>query len=284
VSDPRTAFGRAADYDVHARTQRHVAEALAARIAALPLPEAPRVLEIGCGTGFLTVALRPRIGGDWTVTDLAPEMLARCRARIGAGPHYRVMDGERPDLSGERFDLICSSLAFQWFADLPGALERLTGLLAPGGRIAFATMAQDSFAEWRAAFAAAGLAPATPDYPSIARLAALPGADVAEEHVVERHADARAFLTALRGIGAQSPRAGHRPVSAAELRRVMAAFEAGGARVTYHVAYAVVGGDALHPPRNGEGDHAQHGGGVPARIRGAPSATAWRPQAMRQML
>ncbi|WP_157215200.1 methyltransferase domain-containing protein [Flavisphingomonas formosensis] len=245
MSDPLSAFGRAEAYDAYAQTQRHVAEALAGRIAALPLPKAPRVLEIGCGTGFLTAALRPRIGGDWTVTDLAPEMLARCRARIGDGPGlcYRLLDGERPDLAPESFDLICSSLAFQWFADLQGALERLMALLAPGGRIAFATMAEESFAEWRAAFVFAGLEPATPLYPSITQLAALSDAAIAEEHIVERHADARAFLTALRGIGAQSPRAGHRPATAAELRRVMAAFEAGGASVTYHVAYVVVDGE-----------------------------------------
>ena len=242
MTDPRAAFGRAANYDAHARTQRRVAASLAGRIAALPRPEAPRVLEIGCGTGFLTAALRPRIGGDWTVTDLAPEMLARCRARIGEAPglRYRVLDGERPGLTEGGFDLICASLAFQWFADLPAALARLRALLAPGGRIAFATMAEESFAEWRAAFAAAGLEPATPRYPSIAFLASLPGTTVGEEHIVEQHADARAFLAALRGIGAHSPRAGHRPLSAAKLRRVMAAFEAGGARVTYHVAYGVM--------------------------------------------
>ena len=38
------AFGAARDYDAHARVQREVAQALAARIAALDLPPAPRVL------------------------------------------------------------------------------------------------------------------------------------------------------------------------------------------------------------------------------------------------
>lgn len=245
------AFDRADRYDAHAATQHAVAQALAERIAALDLPRAPRVLEIGCGTGFLTEALLPRIGGLWTVTDLAPAMLDRCHARIGERDdvRFRTMDGERPDLPHGSFDLICSSLAFQWFADLPGAIGRLTRLLAPGGRLLFATMAENSFAEWRRAFAEAGLPAATPDYPSAEALAAMIPGDaeggIAEDRFVERHADARAFLAALRGIGAQSPREGHRPLPIAALRRVMAAFDASGASVTYHVAYGVITRTAL---------------------------------------
>ena len=67
-----SAFGSARDYDRHAHVQRRAAEALAERIAALEL-ESPRLLEFGCGTGFLTDALiRRGVGGQWRVTDLAP--------------------------------------------------------------------------------------------------------------------------------------------------------------------------------------------------------------------
>ncbi|GEP10802.1 methyltransferase domain-containing protein [Methylobacterium gnaphalii] len=53
--------------------------------AAAPLAPSPRTLEIGCGTGFLTRALRSRIPvGSMLATDIAPAMIARCRTRIGA--------------------------------------------------------------------------------------------------------------------------------------------------------------------------------------------------------
>ena len=70
----RRAFDAAASsYDDHAVVQRIVARRLAERIAALPLPEQPRILEIGCGTGFLSAALRERLGpADWTLTTSRP--------------------------------------------------------------------------------------------------------------------------------------------------------------------------------------------------------------------
>ncbi|CCD03423.1 methyltransferase domain-containing protein, partial [Azospirillum baldaniorum] len=79
TADPRkaaiaAAFGKAAPrYEEHAAVQRVAAERLAERVARLPLPPRPRVLEIGCGTGFLSRALRERIGpADWLFTDLSP--------------------------------------------------------------------------------------------------------------------------------------------------------------------------------------------------------------------
>lgn len=236
------AFGGAAGYDGHAHVQRQAAEALASRIAALSLPPAPRVLEIGCGTGFLSAALLGRIAGaTWLLTDVARPMLDRCAARIGAGRQirYALLDGERPDLD-ERFDLICSSFTFQWFADLPAALARLRGLLAPGGHLAFATLLDGSFAEWRAAhLAATGTDAAMADYPHAETLRAT-GAELSEQSVTETHSDARAFLRALKAIGAHRPRAPRSPLSGPALRRVMAAFDADGARVTYRIGYGII--------------------------------------------
>ena len=125
------AFDAAAAYDAYAVVQRQVAAWLAERIVAVAPPR-PRVLEVGCGTGFLTQAAWPRLDRpEWLMTDIAPEMLARGRAQM---PDLcaRVMDGERPDLAGEApFDLIVSSLAVQWFSDLEGGLQRLADALLP---------------------------------------------------------------------------------------------------------------------------------------------------------
>lgn len=232
------AFGAAQAYDSHARVQREVAQALATRIAALPLPPAPRVLEIGCGTGFLTQELRRQgLRGDWLVTDLAPAMVERCRARLGdaAGLAYAVLDGERGPLPAGPFDLVCSSLALQWFDDAPAALARLGGLLAPGGHLVATTLLPGSFAEWRAAHLEEGLAPGTPAFAPLAAFEALPGAALSVAMHREDHADARAFLHALKAIGAGTAQGGRRPLTPAQLRRVMARFDQGGATVGYEV-------------------------------------------------
>jgi malonyl-CoA O-methyltransferase len=231
-------FGQAQAYDRHAAAQHQVARALAERLAALPLPPRPRVLEVGCGTGFLGEALLPRWPqGVWTMTDLAPAMLERARARLAgrAAITYRVMDGEHPDVAGP-FDLICSSLAAQWFEDLAAGVDRLAGLLAPRGWLGFSTLVEGSFAAWRAAHG--DLPCGVPDYPSAAALRAM-GCSV-ELIEVPVEGGAVAFLRHLRGIGARLPRAGYRPLTQAQLHAVMRRFDAAGVPATYRVALCVM--------------------------------------------
>lgn len=231
------AFGAAAQYDRHARVQRIVARDLARRIAALPMPRVLKVLEIGCGTGFLTQALRGEgLSGDWLVTDIAPAMIERARARLGDTVRYAVLDGEHGSPPARAFDLICASLATQWFAQEAAALSRWREWLAPEGHIMVATLGPSTFAEWRDAHAAEGLVAGTPAFTPAADLTALgPAEPIAIEHHRERHVDAGAFLQALRGIGATTSAPGHRPLGAGALRRVMRRFEAGGAIATYEV-------------------------------------------------
>jgi len=244
------AFGAAASrYDQAAGLQREVAGRLAGRLVRLPLPSRPRVLELGCGTGFLARALEQRglEPSFWLLTDLAAPMVQQCAATLEPAPgrHFLVMDGERPCLDpvpGGGFDLICSSLAFQWFEQLERSLAQLARLLAPGGVLAYAMPSTGTFGEWRAAHQALGLSCGVPEYPSPAALGRLwPGGGaggIEHEPVVRHYADGRAFLHDLKQIGAQTPRAGHRPLSPGELRRVLRQLEgASGVDVTYHVSY-----------------------------------------------
>jgi len=237
----RRAFAAAPAYDANARVQREVADRLATRIAALDLPPAPRVLEIGCGTGLLTQALaRQGLAGDWLVTDIASEMVERCAARPlpphpGRRVRFAALDGEFGEPEGGPFDLICSSLAVQWFADAPAALARLAARLAPGGHLIVTTLGPASFAQWRAAHAAEGLTAGTPAFAPVEGFAALgPQALLVEDHV-ETHPDARAFLRALKAIGAGTAGAAHRPLSPVQLRKVMGRFDQSGCEVTYQV-------------------------------------------------
>ncbi len=244
------AFDRAEHYAGHAGVQRQVAEGLAARIAALGLPEEARVLEIGCGTGFLTGALLGGgIGGEWLITDKAPGMVERCRSAAGEAPGraFAVLDGEYGlgALEG-RFGLICASMTMQWFDNLPGAVTRLVDLLEPGGHLVFNTLAGGTFGEWRAAHEACGLAAGAVAFPPadevVATLRHFAPALLTVERHVEHHADARQFLDRLKLVGAATPRPGHVPLSPGDLKRVMAAFDAAGAEATYEVVTCHIAG------------------------------------------
>lgn len=240
----RARFSAAADsYDRHAGVQRQAALALAERIARLPLPSAPRILEIGCGTGLLTRAVSERLpDAIWTVTDISPAMLARARAtsHLPDTARFQVMNGEFPDLAQDKsFDLICSSLAVQWFDDLDAGLARLAALLAPGGHLAISTLARHTFREWRAVHEALGVPDATPVYPPAQDIgASLPLAGKVEhEEIMVAHHNGLDFLRSLKGIGATTPRRGSRSLSAAQLRQVLHHFDEANTHVTYDIGY-----------------------------------------------
>jgi malonyl-CoA O-methyltransferase len=238
-------FGAAAvDYDAHSPFQREAALRLAQQVKRLVLPAHPRVLEIGCGTGHLTRELLPALGGAWFASDVAPAMLAECRQRLGHQAHYIAMDGERPAFADSSFDLIVSSLTAQWFADLRRTLAALAALLAPGGRIALATLGADTLAEWREAHTALGLRAATPVYPDAAALArAFPTTlrtRVSEERIAEPIGNPLDFVRGWRAIGADTPKPGVAPLTAGQLRKVLHALAAVAPDgMTYHLLYAV---------------------------------------------
>lgn len=237
-----TSFGEAARaYDRHALVQAMTAAHLADIAARHRLTGGGRILEIGCGTGLLTREIRARWPAAWLIaTDLSPQMLDRA-AKRGAADQLLVMDGEAPVFEGRWFDLILSSLAVQWFDDLPLALARLSGLLRPGGSLYFSTMGAESFGSWHAAHAACNLAPAQPPYPTLAELAAMlaPFGDafVCDEHYpCPAHGGAE-LIHHFRAIGAGVPRPDYRPLPPAALRRVIAAYDAAGGQTQYHVLF-----------------------------------------------
>lgn len=233
---------QAGAYDVAADVQWLVASRLAQRIEAAPLPARPRILEIGCGTGFLSARLAEAFpAGELVLTDLAPSMLDRCRTRIGDKPTYLVVDGERPEGIAGTFDLIASNLAFQWFVDLASGIQRLCSLLAPNGRLMFATLGHKTFGEWRQAHQALGLDCGTPQYPGLddfpwPRNFAFRRD---EELIRQPYADGHDFVKTLKVLGAGEPAPGHRPLSPGAFRRLLGSLE-GGFTATYHVLYGEI--------------------------------------------
>lgn len=241
----RTFAAAAPDYDTHAVVQRHAAQQLALRAQAQwpQLPPGARILEMGCGTGNLsTLLLRTYPKAELLATDLAPAMVDACRARLCSETpaptavtrvRFAVLDGEQQ--TGQGADLVASSLVFQWFADPGAALARLA---AHAPRLAVATLLDGTFAEWRAAHAAAGLDDGVRRFMTEAALHACCaplGARIEVETVHEYHPDVLQFVRALKAIGAGTARPGHRP---APLQRVLRAFPHGIA-VSYRVAYVL---------------------------------------------
>jgi len=229
-------FGAAASsYDAAAHLQRAVADQLAQDLAQLMRAPPARILEFGCGTGFLTAHLRTLWPDALLLaTDLSPSMASAAQARLGVAA--ATMDAERPALREGSFDLVCGSLAAQWFSDAPAALRGLKTLLAPGGVLALTTLGPKTFAEWRAARSAAGLPPGGLSYRPLSELAAsLDRAPLLAraELCHEPFASGQGFLHDLRAIGADANEAV--PLTPGTLRRALRELERGANNVTYEV-------------------------------------------------
>ncbi|WP_118133042.1 methyltransferase domain-containing protein [Oceanicella sp. SM1341] len=110
-------------------------ELLLAGLAAAGLHRFARALDLGCGTGLMGAALRPRC--DWLGGyDISARMLARAREK-GVYELLEKRDIARLALGAERYDLIVAADVFIYL----GALERIigwcAGSLAEGGALAF---------------------------------------------------------------------------------------------------------------------------------------------------
>jgi len=95
------------------------------------------VIDLGCGTGELTLRLADSLPGSSVLgIDNSAEMLdkAKAHAETALSPvEFRLLPIE--DLSGN-WDLIFSNAAIHWVEDHPTLLDKLFGMLDPGGQLA----------------------------------------------------------------------------------------------------------------------------------------------------
>ena len=108
----------------------------------LRLQEGQAVLDIGCGTGLNLPLLRAAVGAGGRVAglDYSEGMLREARGKVAeAGwENVELIQGDAALLDGVGgpFDAVISTWALGIVDDLPSALDRALGVLAPGGRFA----------------------------------------------------------------------------------------------------------------------------------------------------
>ncbi|MET7705563.1 class I SAM-dependent methyltransferase [Micromonospora sp. NPDC005413] len=106
--------------------------------AALAAGRTPEVLDLGAGTGLLSLLLSAAVPGvRLTLVDAAPAMLARATEQLDARsvPHRTIRADLADPLSAGRYDAVVSALAIHHLddADKQALYRRAAAALAPGG-------------------------------------------------------------------------------------------------------------------------------------------------------
>ncbi|MEM9219452.1 MAG: methyltransferase [Cyanobacteria bacterium P01_F01_bin.150] len=173
-------FGQSAQaYQSQATLQRQCANKIMAFLAETcsqrnaPLPDGP-ILEIGCGTGFITQHLinhfldtptphHPHSKHSLHITDLSPDMVNFCQHHItlpnaptpqrpnAPTPQlfFHTLDAETLPSPPQTYSLIIGGFVAQWFKCLANTVEQLLDQLKPGGILALSFPGDQSFPEWR---------------------------------------------------------------------------------------------------------------------------------------
>jgi malonyl-CoA O-methyltransferase len=149
-------FGKyAVSYDQYALVQKEMAQELL-EIIKQTKHSFRNILEIGCGTGFLTELLaRQYPKARIMATDIAPEMIVMARKKLAGFSNisYFTADGENlaelKDKVGSQlhFDLIVSNVVFQWFSDYAAAFAQFHSCLKEDGHLIFSTLGSGTFQE-----------------------------------------------------------------------------------------------------------------------------------------
>jgi ubiquinone/menaquinone biosynthesis C-methylase UbiE len=96
---------------------------------------APAVVDLGCGTGSLSVLLA-EAGYAVTAVDSAPEMIRAAREKAlaaGVGVRFVTSDVSAPSLPAGSFDVVLSRHVLWAMPDVDAALNAWIRLLRPGG-------------------------------------------------------------------------------------------------------------------------------------------------------
>ena len=127
--------------------ERRNQESLALLLDCLRLTGGESVLEIGCGTGAVTLPLAEAVGehGRVVAVDISEPMLGVARQRVDESGMHNVTlllgDAQVMALEPAAFDVATSRMGVMFFADPVAAFRNIGGALKPGGRLVFACWA-----------------------------------------------------------------------------------------------------------------------------------------------
>lgn len=133
------------NYNENAKIQKRMAERL---LSFIKNHSPQKILEIGCGTGFLTELINKELNFK---TYIALDIVEDCVQYIGnINSNITFISADIEEFikeNNEKYDLIISNASLQWVDDFEGVINTLKERLNPNGEFIFSTFGNENFRE-----------------------------------------------------------------------------------------------------------------------------------------
>lgn len=243
----------ACSYDKYAEAQKISSKQLRNHLLKLKkeLPDGP-VLEIGCGTGFISKEIVEIFNGrPIQITDISSGMLDYCKTKIKktgldcSNVSWEIQDGEAISRNG--YALIVSGFTFQWFENLKKSMAKFREAICPGGKIGCSFVGEASFPEWKAMckklnIKYTGNPLPSPEYIEKSLCHDSVDVNLFQEDIVLTYTSAMDFFRSIKKIGAGT-NIDENALSAKELKFLARSWNEAcpdGVKITYKIHYALV--------------------------------------------
>jgi malonyl-CoA O-methyltransferase len=201
------------------------------------------ILDLGCGTGFLTeqlLASHPKLDKiialdlAWTMLQTSRYKLSTpCPERNRQKVNYVCADAERLPFAEQSLDGVFSNLALQWCNHFEETLTGVKRILKPGSPLVFSTFGPATLRELKSAWAEAD------DYSHVNEFyregqvgqfleqAGFSGIQITGKFHVSRYASVKALMQELKQIGAHnvSSRRNKKFTTKTQMQNMIAAYE-----------------------------------------------------------
>jgi len=248
----RPEFGNAAPfYHEHATVQKETAERLLASLKPWQeiLPQGP-VIELGCGTGFVSCGLQKLFNHrKLIITDLSSSMAEACRQHLDKTENLSIqtLDAREVPVDEPTYAMSISSFAAQWFDDAAYTLGRWLEVTKPGGLLLAAFPGNQSFPEWKKHAQTLGIPFTGNPLPDTEEMVVKLSSDQTqvdyyEDTITQKFKGAANFFRHLKNIGAGRQLEG-RPLNSREMKMLIEHWNAeaeGEIAVSWHVVFLAV--------------------------------------------
>jgi len=147
---------KASKYDSASEPQAELAEGLF-ELSLDYLPDTlPVLLDVGCGTGHLSLDLAGLFPKKLDCLDISKEMLEICMEKLQANfPNvkWRLFENDAENFEPDiKYDAIYCSAVIQWFADISGFSVKVKEWLKPNGILCIGAFGEKTLCELRSAY------------------------------------------------------------------------------------------------------------------------------------